>query len=171
MNIVLNRIIIDKLKASDKKTYFDNISSSKMVLDTFMDKYLDNIDDLNFDNYLKIEDLYSLRLKDNNEFIGIILIVEDKGDEVEVGYAIGSSYWNKGYATESLNGFIDYLFNQRNKKRIIASYFDGNEASKKVMEKNGMKFAYIDEEGLVYLNKKRKLIYYSIDKEDFENEE
>ena len=82
MNIVLNRIIIDKLKASDKKEYFDNISSSKRVLDTFMDKYLDNIDDLNFDNYLKIEDLYSLRLKDNNEFIGIILIVEDKGDEV-----------------------------------------------------------------------------------------
>ena len=40
MNIVLNRIIIDKLKASDKKAYFDNISSSKRVLDTFMDKYI-----------------------------------------------------------------------------------------------------------------------------------
>lgn len=170
MNVALNRIIIDKLNATDKEAYFNNISSRKEVLETFMDKYLDNIDDFSFDRYLMIKDLFAIRLKEDNRFIGIILIVEDKGDEVEVGYAIGSSYWNHGYATEALNGFIDYLFNERNKNKIVASYFEGNEASKRVMEKVGMKFEYIDEEGLFYLEKKRKLVCYGIKKGDYRNE-
>ena len=83
--------------------------------------------------------------------------------EIEIGYFINPIYWNKGYATEALKAMIDYLFNI-GFKRIIASYFEENIASSRVMAKSGMKpIDFTD--NILYRNKNHKCRYCEIIKE------
>lgn len=59
------------------------------------------------------------------------------GDELEVGYALRGYAQGKGYGTEMLGGAIKALFGM-GFKTVRAGHFEGNEASRRIMEKNGM---------------------------------
>ena len=62
--------------------------------------------------------------------------------------------------------FLDYLLRERGCPRVCASYFPGNESSRRVMEKCGMRFWRVSEKELSYLGRERDLIYYEIGRED-----
>ena len=162
------RLIIDSVKESDKEDYFYNISHDKKVLVTFICNYAKSLDDFDISNYVNHPKLFAIRLKSTGRLIGIIdFFVEpdSKENACEIGYGIGSSYWNNGYATEAAKAFIDYCFNELGFDTVYASFFEGNEASKRVMEKCGMKFSHIFEKELTYHGIERDLTYYSISKE------
>ena len=161
------RLIIDEIKEEDKKDYFDNISHDKKVLQTFICKYAETIDDLDFTKYLNNKSLFAIRLKESKKLIGIILYFEEKEDSCEIGYGIGSNYWNNGYTTEATKEFIDYLFKEKGLNKIYASFFTGNIASKRVMEKCKMTYDHFNEKELVYLDKERDLTYFSVTREEF----
>lgn len=156
------RLIIEHFKTTDKKDYFFNISHDKKVLETFVCSYAETLDDLDFERYPKENNYFAIRLKSTGKVIGIILICEDHGDTCEIGYGIGSNYWGNGYVTEATNAFINYCFNERGYKKVEASYFVGNDASKRVMEKCGMVFDRYQKDEFVYLGISRDLIYYKI---------
>jgi len=105
------RLIIDSVKEIDKKDYFDNISHDKKVLETFICRYEDDLSLFNFDRYLNRNDIFAIRLKKTNRLIGIITIFDVKDESCEIGYGIGSGYWNNGYTTEAVKEFIKYCFN------------------------------------------------------------
>lgn len=115
-----------------------------------------------------------IELKKENIAIGGIDVVRiNKQAEIcEVGYCIGSNFWNKGYTTEALNKVLDYLFNECDFILIEAAHHESNIASGKVMEKCGMikecslrKRAYNRE-----TNSVEALIFHSITKEEFNKE-
>lgn len=86
-------------------------------------------------------------------------------DEVaEIGYGIGSTYWNRGYATEAVRCFIPYLFG-KGFSTVFASFFPENLASERVMKKTGMTYSHTNRNELEYLGRPRDLIYYKIEKE------
>ena len=72
------------------------------------------------------------------KLIGMLNETETDGKSIELGYFIDPEYWNRGYASEALVTAIDELF-RRGFKRVCAGYFEGNDASRRVMEKSGMK--------------------------------
>ena len=76
--------------------------------------------------------------------------------EIEVGYAVAREFWGKGYASESAEAFLNYGFNKLNLEKIVAVARQENTASRRVMEKIGMKFDGI---GKYY---DRDLVHYSI---------
>ena len=158
------RLIIDGIKESDKEDYFHCISHDKRVLETFICRYAENLSDLDFSPYLSNDSLFAVRLKDSGRLIGIILYFDVKDDSCVIGYGLGSEYWGRGFATEAVKRFIDYLFNDKGFHKVNASFFSGNEASKRVMEKNGMRFSRFSEKELEYLGEERDLTYYSIEK-------
>lgn len=166
MNIKTPRLIIDELKQTDKLNYFNNISHDKEVLKTFVCQYQEAVSDFDFDKYLGRDDLFAIRLKDTKELIGVFVECEasEENSEVEFGYGIGSSYWNQGYMTETVKSLIKYYFENKPYKTIYASFFPENIASKRVMEKCGMKYSHTKEKELVYQDKERDLIYYKIEK-------
>lgn len=84
----------------------------------------------------EIQDNFAIKTKD--ELIGMIGY-DKKKDIVETGYWIGEKYWGKGYATEALNAFTQYLINERKIKKIKAKVFTHNPASGRVLEKCGYK--------------------------------
>ena len=157
------RLIIDSIKETDREDYFNNISHDKKVLETFICTYAESLDDFDFSRYLGRDDLYAIRLKETGRLIGIILYLDaEDGESCEIGYGIGSPYWGRGYVTEAARRFIQYLFDEKGLHTVTASYFTGNEASKRVMEKCGMTYYKFVEKELEYLGEERDLTYYRI---------
>ncbi len=61
---------------------------------------------------------------------------------------------------------MSYLLCEKGFARVYASFFRGNKASRRVMEKCGMRFDRVSEKELTYLGVERDLIYYVINKDD-----
>ncbi|MDJ0752101.1 MAG: GNAT family N-acetyltransferase [Ardenticatenaceae bacterium] len=58
----------------------------------------------------------------------------------ELGYDFRSDYWNQGYATEAAAAVRDYAFDTLQLPSLFSLIRVGNEASKRVSEKIGMRF-------------------------------
>ncbi len=56
----------------------------------------------------------------------------------ELGYWIGTPYWNKGYCTEAARCILEYGFITLKLNRIHGCLFKRNPGSRRVMEKLGM---------------------------------
>jgi len=81
--------------------------------------------------------------------------------ETEVGYAVAKKFWGKGYATEAATEFLHYAFEQLQSEKIVAVAQPENAASRRVMEKLGMRYDYTGE---FY---GRDLVHYSIARQEF----
>ncbi len=162
------RLILDRVRETDRQDYFDNISHDKKVLETFICKYAETPEEVDLSSYTVNESLFAVRLKESRRLIGIILSFDEKDGACEIGYGIGSSYWNRGYVTEAILRFLEYLFEERGFERVCASFFTGNEASRRIMEKCGMTFSRFSEKELEYLGEWRDLVYYEVSREQWE---
>ncbi len=159
------RLIIDPIRETDKEDYFINISHDKKVLETFICRYAETLEEFDFSSYPGREDLFAIRLKETGRLIGIVLYFDEKDKTCEIGYGIGSAWWGNGYTTEAVRKFLEYLFREKGMRAVSASFFTGNEASRRVMEKCGMSYSRFSEKELTYLDRERDLIYYEIRKE------
>ena len=83
-----------------------------------------------------------VELKKTGELIGDtgISAVEGKPDETEIGYCIGCHYRGRGYAAELLKAISEYAVSRFNVRVIYGRVLRGNEASVRVLEKNGYQF-------------------------------
>lgn len=61
------------------------------------------------------------------------------GDEPELGYRLRRSAWGKGYATEGARALIDKAFRDLGASRVYAETMAVHTASRRVMEKAGMR--------------------------------
>ena len=87
--------------------------------------------------------LFSVILKSEGILIGDCGLehMEVEGDlAAELGYDFRSDYWNQGFATEAATSVRDYAFDVLNLAGLISLIRVGNEASKRVSEKIGMRF-------------------------------
>jgi len=64
----------------------------------------------------------------------------DGSDETEVGYAFAREAWGLGYATELARAVVGWGFAARGLERIVAVADPENRASRRVMEKLGMRY-------------------------------
>ena len=151
------RVRLRFLKVEDRDAIFNNINHDKEVLTYFIDKYLEKAEDLSLERRINycIENqryIFAIELKDSHKVIGMILQCSTPDRMFtgsEIGYAIGKKYWNQGYTTEAFGLLIDFLF-KSGVHKIVASHLIGNDASKKVMIKNG----------LIYEGRRVDEIYY-----------
>ena len=81
-------------------------------------------------------------LKELGEPIGSISVVRqnDRVEEAEIGYCIGSRWWHRGIMTEALTAVIEYLFKEVGMNRVAARHDPNNPHSGGVMKKCGMKY-------------------------------
>ena len=167
--IETERLKLRYLRVDDTKDIFKNVNSDKLVLEYFVDRYVDDVSIMTLDrtiNYCVNEGryLFGIELKKTGEVIGMILECSSPNPifkTVEVGYAIGSNFWNQGYTTEALSAMIKFLFSLGVHK-VEASYIVGNDASKRVMEKCNMKYECSKIDDIYYHNKYHNTDYYYI---------
>ncbi|MGH2504090.1 MAG: GNAT family N-acetyltransferase [Ktedonobacterales bacterium] len=61
--------------------------------------------------------------------------------EVSLGYRLRRSVWGKGYATEGARALIRQGFTALRAQRVVATTYQDNLASRRVMEKAGLRLA------------------------------
>ena len=64
-------------------------------------------------------------------------------DEAELGYRLRKPAWNQGYSTEGSLALIRKGFTELDVQRIFATTMVTNAASRRVMEKAGLRFVRI----------------------------
>ncbi len=62
--------------------------------------------------------------------------VPDINDEIEIGYGTQEQYQGKGYMTEAIKGFINWVSGRGDIRAVIAETDKGNIPSVRVLEKN-----------------------------------
>ena len=77
-----------------------------------------------------------------DRFIGWFLLRPDRyvPDDPELGYRLRRDAWGRGYATEGSRALIEEAFQHWEIERIVARTLVGNAASRRVMEKCGLRF-------------------------------
>jgi RimJ/RimL family protein N-acetyltransferase len=62
-----------------------------------------------------------------------------RGRQAELGWTLDPAYSGSGYATEAVRELIRYSFEERGVHRVVANCFLDNEASRRLMERVGMR--------------------------------
>ncbi len=112
-----------------------NIEQTREVINFVRQQYIDN----GIARWAVIE-------KNTNSFVGwsgLKLVKEERNNHpqyYDIGYRFIKKYWGKGYATESAKAALDYGFEVMNLTEIIGTAHIENTASRKVLEKIGLKY-------------------------------
>ena len=84
--------------------------------------------------------LYRVSLREDGTPIGMCGLVKREGlADVDVGFALQSRYWSRGYAVEAAAEVLDYGKRILNLGRIVAIANPDNQASIAVLEKIGLR--------------------------------
>ena len=85
---------------------------------------------------------WAAHLRSNEEFIGWFHLRPDKIEpaEMELGYRLKASAWGQGLATEGSRALVQHAFLEWGYEKISARTLSSNLASRRVMEKAGLKF-------------------------------
>ncbi len=107
--------------------------------------------------------MWAVIYKDDGKLIGRCgLWFLDNTAEVELGYLLDKSYWGKGLATEASHASLKYGFEVVKLEKIVAIARPENIASRRVMEKVGMKY----EKDAYFYN--TNVVYYAISRDDYQ---
>ena len=111
------------------------LEQARKVIALILQQYIDN----GIGRWAVIE-------KSSDSFIGwsgLKFIREYENNHInfyDVGYRLIPKYWGKGYATESAKAAIEYGFTKMNLSEIIGTVNKENKASRRALEKCGLKF-------------------------------
>ena len=105
---------------------------------------------------LMVDEIYAVVVKDTGRLAGSIGFQLGGNstlglgqDEAEIGYWIAYSLWGRGYAAEAVARLLSHGFHVLGLNKIWARYFEGNDQSKRVLEKSG--FHYLKTEKNLYI--------------------
>ncbi len=144
-----NRLILRKITQNDIEAAFKNWTSDEKVTEYLRWPTHLNISVTEFvlNGWIKSYEKkhyyqWAIVLKAINEPIGTIGVVGLKEllKATEVGYCIGSKWWNNGIVTEALTAIIHFLFNEVKVNRIESQHDPNNVNSGKVLLKCGFKY-------------------------------
>ena len=118
IRIETDHLLLRFLEEGDAKAIFDNINHDKEVLKYYVTDYVEDFENFSLEKMIEAfrqtrKYILAIVLKESGEVIGNILQCNGTNcymNTVEVGYAIGKKYWNKGYMSEALKAMIDLLF-------------------------------------------------------------
>lgn len=83
---------------------------------------------------------FAITLRDTGELIGSmsLMAINKRHRRAELGYWIGTPYWNRGYCSEAAAAAVRYGFTELGLHRIFAIHLVDNPASGAVLRKIGM---------------------------------
>ena len=159
-----DRLVIKSYEVNDEKKMVE-LLTDKTIRETYMlpdfdtrsqaVTYFKKLRQVSFS-----ADHYEYGIYKDNALIGFVNDVSIEKDSIEIGFVIHPAAQNNGYATEMLFAVIKDLFS-RGFSTVKACVFENNIASRRVLEKCGMKRDK-EETDILYRGKLRRCIHYSI---------
>lgn len=90
-----------------------------------------------FEKMVSESRLFVVKELESGAIIGFVFMFTQSSTDAHIGYLIGESHWNKGYATELLKGMMHFIQNEHKLHRLIAGVDVNNYASIKLLKKLG----------------------------------
>lgn len=95
---------------------------------------------------------YAVVLRDTGEPVGSIGLMFSDGThsasisdgEAEIGYWIGTPYWGQGLIPEAVDRLLERCFDDLGLDAVWCGHYDGNDPSRRVMEKCGFTFHHTE---------------------------
>ncbi len=81
----------------------------------------------------------AVSLKEDKSLIGMLFYLFEAPDTYSIGWNFNARYEGKGYASESVKAFIQYLFTEKNARRLYAYVEEDNYRSQKLCGRLGMR--------------------------------
>lgn len=144
--LITKRLILDQIKPKDIPDIVSYAGNIKIVENTrtmphpYREEdaiswmHMANQGFKNQDNYI-----FAMRFRDTLSFIGGIgLTLDLSNNRAELGYWLAEDFWNLGYTSEAVQAILKFGFEELNLNKVTAVYITTNNASGKVMIKNGM---------------------------------
>lgn len=95
--------------------------------------------------------------------------LDAQNDTGEIGYVLNPDFWGKGLAAEAAERIVEFGFEKLLLNRIEARFISENAASRRVMEKIGMKFEGTYRGAMMIKGKYRDISVCSIMRDDYES--
>lgn len=94
---------------------------------------------------------WAIELRADHRMIGTcgFTSVDSSNNSAEVGYVVNPQYWGMGIAPEALDRVLAFGFDNMRLHRIEAQYLIGNDRSRRVMEKCGMRYEGVRRHGIL----------------------
>lgn len=127
-------------------------------------------------NVLSADETYAVCLKEDDKAIGSIGLfhpsqskAKNVEEEWEIGYWIGVPFWGQGLIPEAVRRLQKHAFEELGCKTLWCVFYDGNEKSKRCMEKCGFHFDHTEEnKPCVLMGDIRTEHYMKLTKEEWE---
>ena len=168
--IETKRLILRDIRPSDAQSIYYYGKEEKVAQYVLFNRH-ENIDDTKtfinttLEGYRKGEHyVWAIEWKETGEMVGTCGLhnTGTPHKSAEMGYVISPDFWNRGIATEAGKALLDFGFNTLKLHRICARYFEGNDASGRVMEKLSMIKEGVQREAVLNNNKYFNILVYSI---------
>lgn len=155
--ICTERLILRKISLDDIDDMYEYASNSKLTEYLTWSPHPDKAYTFEYVSYLQT------RYK-SGEFFDWAIISKESGKMIgtcgftrfdfrhnfgEIGYVVNPDYHGRGIATEAVRAVIGFGFENLALNRIECRFMMGNDASRKVMEKNGMSFEGTIRQGML----------------------
>ena len=108
---------------------------------------------------------WAVTLRGNDLPIGTVGLKDTtavEGGEPELGYWVGRAYWGKDYIPEAAEAVLEHCFTTLSAERVWCGHYEGNEKSRRVIEKCGFVPAFSRREDVRLLNEERLCHYYAL---------
>jgi RimJ/RimL family protein N-acetyltransferase len=76
--------------------------------------------------------------------------------EAALGYWLAEPYWHQGIMTEAAEAVLSHARRDLGIRRVWADYYEGNDPSRKVMERLGFHFHHIEKDRYIELLGERR---------------
>lgn len=163
MIIETERLILRPFLETDAADVYEYLKEP--AVNCFASMKLDTLEDAKEEMKKRVgetEYYFAITLKDGGKVIGEIDAYPEAGESHEDETApkdtfspcwmLNLNYTGKGYAYEAAHAFFDYLFNEKDARRIYAYTEDYNTASQRLCEKLGMRREGLFKEFISFVN-------------------
>lgn len=169
MTFETERLLLRPWKEEDAQTLYKYASDPDIGPPAGWRVHESTDDSLNIlKTVLMNEATWAVCIKDIDEPVGSIGYfpcgVPEAKRQPEVGYWIAKPFWGRGYIPEAVRFLSAWLF-ENGAGEVWCGHYEGNEKSRRVIEKCGFKFRLSRVEEVPLLNEHRLSLFYSIDRE------
>lgn len=139
-----DHIILRPFKRSDATDIYHHINDPEVVRWTLhiphpylMEHAYNFLRKVRADARKKRGYVFAIVLKETNQVIGGVGVekIDWENKNGEQGYWLGKEYWGKGIMTEAMQLIAQFAFEELKLHRVYAHCFEGNIASRRVLEK------------------------------------